>query len=159
MSLLSHDTRFCPDDALIPQKMTHIWPICAQIISVVWVQTTAKAFQSHNWLMRNVCKAWNTIRIEVSCANTPSSIKMVPKLRNFGARNEQLSGYYGQNKAWAWFQFAAKLFKSLNLLISKVYRTWEGKSTCLCYPMTPVSVQMTPKFRRKWHISGLFVPK
>ena len=90
--------------------------------------------------MRNVCIAWNPIRTELCHANQPSSVKMAPKLRHFGAKHEQLSGYYGQNMACAWTQFAAKLFQSLNQLISKVYRTWEGNSTCHCYPMTLVSV-------------------
>ena len=47
--------------------------------------------------MKNVCKAWNAIRMEVCRANTLLSVKMEPKLHDFGAKNEQLSGYYGQN--------------------------------------------------------------
>ena len=99
--------------------------------------------------MKNVCEAWNAIRTERWCANTQLSVKMAPKLRNFGAKNKQLSGYNGQNKAWVLIQFAAKLFKSPNQLISKVYRTWEGNTTCHCYPMTPISVQRTPQFDGK----------
>ena len=48
------------------------------------------------------------------CPNTQSSVKRAPKLRHLGAKNKQLSGYYGQNKASAWIQFAAKLFQSLD---------------------------------------------
>ena len=95
--------------------------------------------------MRNVCKAWNPIRTELCHESTPLSVKMALKLRNFGAKQEQLSGYYGQNTACAWIQFAVKLFQSPNQLISKVYGTWERKFTCHCYPMTPVSVQWTSK--------------
>ena len=109
--------------------------------------------------MRNVCKVWNPIRTELCHANPPLSVKMAPKLRNFGAKIEQLSGYYGQNVAWTWIQFAAKLFQSANQLISKVYGTWEGNSTCHCYPMTPVSVQRTPKVGRKMTNVGRIVPK
>ena len=81
------------------------------------------------------------------------------KLHNFGAKIELLSGHAGQNMAWAWVQFAAKLFQSLNILITNVSRTLEGNSTCHSHPMTPVSVQRTPKFGIKWQLSGLIVPK
>ena len=64
--------------------------------------------------MRNICEAWNDIRTEVCRVNPPLSVKFVPKLSDFRAKNKQLSGYYGQNKVWAWIQFATKLFKSLN---------------------------------------------
>ena len=76
-------------------------------------------------------------------------MKMVLKLRDFVAIIELLSGYSGQNRAWAWIQFAAKLFQSQNIFIINVYRTSEGNYTRLSYPMTPVSVQRTPKFGRK----------
>ena len=45
--------------------------------------------------MKNVCEAWNAIRTERWCANTQLSVKTAPKLRNFGTKNKQLSGYYG----------------------------------------------------------------
>ena len=51
MSLLSHDTRFCPLDAQIWQKMTNFGSISAQIITVCesrQVQTTAEGLQSHD---------------------------------------------------------------------------------------------------------------
>ena len=112
----------------------------------VWVQTTAEAFQSHNWLMRNVCKVCNPIRPKRWCANTQLSMKMAPKLRHFEARNKHLDAYHGQKMACAWIQFDVKLFQSFDRPISKVYGIWEGNSTCHCYPMTPVSVQRTPRF-------------
>ena len=99
--------------------------------------------------MRNVCKAWNAICTELCHANPPLSVKMAPKLRNSGAKNKQLSGYYGQNTAWAWTQFAAKLFQCLSQLISKVYGTWVANSTRHCHPITPVTVQWTPRFGQK----------
>ena len=99
--------------------------------------------------MRNFCKDWNAICTELCPENPPLSVKMAPKLRDFGAKNEQLSGYYGQNKACACIQFAAKLFQSLNQVIGKFYANWEGNFTCHCYPITPVSVQQTPSFGRK----------
>ena len=77
------------------------------------------------------------------------SVKMAPKLLNFGAKIEPLAGYYDQNKARACIQFSATLFQSLNKLISKVYRTWEANSTCHCDPMAPVSVPPMPKFGTK----------
>ena len=43
MSLLSHDTRFCPADAQIRQKMTHL-ARCAQIISVCEFRVLQKHF-------------------------------------------------------------------------------------------------------------------
>ena len=64
--------------------------------------------------MRNVCKTRNGIHTEVYCANTPLSIKMAAKLRNFLEQYEHLAGYYGENKAWTWIKIAAELFKSLN---------------------------------------------
>ena len=76
--------------------------------------------------MRNVGEAWNGIHMGLCCANPSLSVKMAPKLRNFGAKDKQLSGYYDQNEAWAWIWFAAKLFQRPNQLIRKVYRTWEG---------------------------------
>ena len=99
--------------------------------------------------MRNVCESWNGICKELCRANAPLSVKMAPKLLDFGAKIEPLAGYYDQNKARACIQFSATLFQSLNKLISKVYRTWEANSTCLCYPMAPVSVPPMPKFGRK----------
>ena len=90
--------------------------------------------------MRKICEAWNSIPTQASGANTPLSAKMAPTCGDDGAINEQLSGYYGQNKASAWIQFVTKLFVSLNQLMRYDFRTWEGNSTCLCYPMTPVSV-------------------
>ena len=99
--------------------------------------------------MKNVCEAWNAIRTDIYHANAPLSVKMAPKLRNFGAKNKKLSGYYGQDKAWAWIQFATKLFQSLKQPISKVYEIWEGNSTCHCHPMTPISVWQTLNFGRK----------
>ena len=63
----------------------------------VCVQSATEAFQSHNSLMKNVCNTWNAICMEVCRANTLLSVKMEPKLHDFGAKNEQLSGYYGQN--------------------------------------------------------------
>ena len=159
MSLLSHDTRFCPADAQIWHKNDQFWLYVCPNNECESVQTTAEPFQSHNSFMSNVCEAWHFIRTELCHANPLSSVKMAPKLRHFEAKNEELSDYYGQNTAWAWTHFAAKLFQGLSQLIRNVYGTWEGNSTCFCYPMTPVSVQRTPKFGRKWHISGLFVPK
>ena len=108
--------------------------------------------------MRNVCKAWNAIHTDVCHANPLLSVKIAPKQSNFGAKNEQLSGYYGQNKAWACIQLAITLFQSPNQLISKVYSTREGTSTCHCYPMIPVSVQRTPRFGRKWQILAVLCP-
>ena len=84
--------------------------------------------------------------MELCHANTPLSVKMVHNLRDFGAKFEQLTGYSGQNTAWAWIQFAPKLFQSLNILMSNVCGTWDGNSTCHSYSMTLVSVQRTPKF-------------
>ena len=86
-------------------------------------------------------------------------MKMAPKLRHFGARNKHLDAYHGQKMACAWIQFDVKLFQSLNQLISKVYGTWEENSTCHCYPMTPVSIQRTPKVGRKMTNVGRIVPK
>ena len=87
--------------------------------------------------------------------------KWHPKLRDLRAKNEQLSGYYGQNKTRAWIQFATKLFKSLNLLIRKVYITWEGNSTCLCYPMTlrfcPADARIWQKMTHFWHICAQII--
>ena len=60
--------------------------------------------------MRNICKAWDAIRTKLCHANTTLFVKMAPKLLNFGAKNVQLSGYYGQDMAWAWIWFAARLF-------------------------------------------------
>ena len=60
--------------------------------------------------MRNNCKAWNFIRMELCHTNPLLPVRMAPTLCDFGAKNEQLSGYHGQNKAWAWTQIAAKLF-------------------------------------------------
>ena len=76
--------------------------------------------------MMNVCKALNGIRTEVCHANPPLSVKMVPKLRDLGAKNEQLSGYHGQNKAWAYIQFAAKLFKVLINSLARFLEPWRG---------------------------------
>ena len=90
--------------------------------------------------MKIIGAAWNVIRMELCRENPPLSVKIAPKLRHFGAKHEQLYGYYGQNSVCAWTQFDVKLFQTLNQLISKVYRTWEGNSTCHCYPMTLVSV-------------------
>ena len=90
--------------------------------------------------MRNFCKDWNAICTNLCPENPPLSVKMAPKLRDFGAKNEQLSGYYGQNTASALTELAAKLFQSIYQLITKVYATWEGNSIYVCYPMTPVSV-------------------
>ena len=73
--------------------------------------------------MRNVCKAWNRYWKEVCLANTQLCMKITPKLRDFAAKNEQMSGYYGKNNAWVWIQFTAKLFQSLIQLISKIYTT------------------------------------
>ena len=109
--------------------------------------------------MRNVCEAWNDICTDICRANASLLVKMAPKLREFGAKTEQLSRYYGQNNAWTCIVFPAKLFQSPNHLISKVYSTWEGNSTCLCYPMTPVSVHRTPRFCRNGTNFGLIVPK
>ena len=76
-----------------------------------WVHNTAEAFQSQNWLIRNCYKVWNGIHTEVCNPNTPLSAKLVPKLSNFGAKNEQLCDYSGQNNLWACLQFAAIFFK------------------------------------------------
>ena len=51
--------------------------------------------------MRNVGEAWNGIHMGLCCANPSLSVKMAPKLRNFVAKDMQLSGYYDKNEAWA----------------------------------------------------------
>ena len=92
--------------------------------------------------MRNVSKAWNAIRTQACHANPPLLEKMAPEMLGyFGAKNEQLSDYYGHKKTWAWTQFGAKLFQILNQIISNVYGTCEGNATCHCYPMTSISLQ------------------
>ena len=145
-------------------KYDNFWLNCAQMMSVCGFGVLQKHFQViidlwEIFVKPNVCKALNPIRTELCHANPSLSVKIAPKLRHFGAKHEQLYGYYGQNSVCAWTQFDVKLFQSLNQLISKVYRTWEGNSTSLCYPMTPVSIKRTRRFGRKMTIVGRIVPK
>ena len=63
--------------------------------------------------MRNIFEVWNNICTALCRANPLLSVKMAPNLHDFEAKDKQLSGYYGQNKARAWIQFAGKVFTSL----------------------------------------------
>ena len=127
----------------------------------VWVQTTAEAVQSHNRLMINVREALNAIYTEVSCANTPLLFKMAPKLPNLEQRMSTCIYMGIMVKIWHGhgFSLLPNMVISFNLFMSNLYRTWEGHSTCLSYPMTPVSLQLTPKFGRECQFSCPFVPK